>query len=441
MGALSRKAGPVLGIRTALVLSHLLVLALPVAGFIASRALGRDLLEQREEELTKEAWLVAMMVEQGPPPDLARVREATHAGVRILDAQGEVIATNGPRMGESMADQKEVQRALAGEASVAARRIPPESRVWATAVVPLKDGGAVLLTRPSRRTRDAIQDLAQDLGPAAFVAGSATLALALWSGWRLSRSLRALAQVAHDIADGHIDRPVPDDLLDTRVAQVRALARAFEAMRGRLSLRLRHNQEFASNVSHEFRTPLATLRGTVDVLAEDTDMPAAQRERFQANAHTDLDRMSRMVDGLLALARAERPGEREEVDLDALIAAVAARHAVPVEGRAGMVTGDGAQLELVLENLLLNAEEHGGAPIRVEAFAGGFEVVDAGPGISEANLPRVFERFFTKSRDRRGTGLGLAIVRAIAEAHGGGATATSRPGETRVRVWVGRAGG
>jgi hypothetical protein len=147
-----------------------------------------------------------------------------------------------------------------------------------------------------------------------------------------------------------------------------------------------------------------------------------------------------MVSGLLSLARADERKARARVELDEVLAAVSRDHQVPVEGSSGPVDADRAQLEAVAKNLVENARRHGGPGVRVriEAFAGprtaGFRVIDDGQGISEANLPRVFDRFFTTDREGGGTGLGLALVRAIAIRHGGDVRVESRPGRTVFEV-------
>ena len=92
---------------------------------------------------------------------------------------------------------------------------------------------------------------------------------------------------------------------------------------------------------------------------------------------------------------------------------------------------------MVVRNLVENALTHGAEPVRIEANSAGFDVVDCGPGISPANLGRVFDRFFTTGNHREGTGLGLAIVRATLDAYGATIDAVSRPGETRLRVRFG----
>lgn len=443
-----------LPLRTALVASHLLVLALPVAVLAGSHALGRELIGQRQEELQRQAAALAIfgeerisdraLAEAFDSATLRAFRDATHCGVRVVDRDGRIVATNGPRLGDSVADRPEVMRALSGQTSVAARtQVPPTAerkaaRTWAYAAAPLRrEGevvGAVLLTRPSRRPTQVFSSMAADLSTPAAIAAVATLALALWLGERLSRSLRSLAEVADGVAEGRVDGATLERVARTRVREVGFLARAFSTMTERLDARMRHNHQFASNVSHEFRTPLTTLRGTVEVLADDLDMPAEQRVRFRDNARTDIDRLSAMVEGLLSLARVEEPREHVPVDVDALVADVVARFdAVTVAGRAGTRRADAAQLDLALSNVLQNAVDHGAPPISVHLSPEGIEVRDAGR-ISEANLPRVFDRFFTAARERRGTGLGLSIVRAVCRAHGGDATVASGPGGTVVRL-------
>lgn len=450
-------------IQTALVVSHLLVLALPVAVVLGTDALSRDLVHTRQVELERQGALVALLLDRGslhdiPPKTLATLRSITHAGVRVIDADGVVVATSGPRLGADLSDHAEVAAALAGDRGVAVRtEVPPAlslprldrrkegALTLAFAAVPLRIGGqrvgAVLLTRPTREVWGLLEDLAGGLGPGAALAAGLTLGLALWSGWRISRSLRALARIADRIAEGR----GPDDALHalagTRVVEVALLARAFEAMTVRMQARLRYNREFASNVSHEFKTPLTTLSGTVELLAEDGGMPPDQRARFLANARTDIDRLHRLTAGLLQLAHAEEGSRSSTTDLDALAAVVATRHPhVLLDGDAGSAPGDAAQIEAALENLLLNAREHGGPNVRMRAWRedgrAGFDVEDDGPGISPANLPQVFDRFFTTGRDRRGTGLGLPLVRTIARAHGGDVTVESAPGRTRFRMWV-----
>src|SRR5690606_25938295 len=159
------------------------------------------------------------------------------------------------------------------------------------------------------------------------------------------------------------------------------------------------------------------------------DMQPAQRRRFLDNALDELERLERLVDGLLDLARAEQSHEGGYIELAELLDKLPARWGdvkVSDAAQAGRVEGSAAQLSTVLDNLIDNAFAHAGPDVDVvvrglAATDGrtGFEVIDDGPGISVANVNQIFDRFFTTNREQGGTGLGLALVRRIVETHGG----------------------
>ncbi|MFO7567896.1 MAG: HAMP domain-containing sensor histidine kinase, partial [Enhygromyxa sp.] len=231
----------------------------------------------------------------------------------------------------------------------------------------------------------------------------------------------------------------------SHVDEVRALATATAAMAEQLQSRVEYINEFAGNVAHEFRTPIATLRGTAELLRDDHAMDLEQRRRFLDNALDELERLERLVAGLLALARAEQPHAGGRCMLAALLDALADRWpevVVTQPDRAGEVEGSAAQLATVLDNLIDNAYAHASAEVRVEVRGleregqTGFEVIDDGPGISPANLDQIFDRFFTTNREQGGTGLGLALCRRIVETHGGTIEVESEPGRTCMRVWL-----
>jgi signal transduction histidine kinase len=270
----------------------------------------------------------------------------------------------------------------------------------------------------------------------AIVASVLTAGIAISAAYVGTRSLKRLAAASHQLSEGSFD--VQGDLdraARSRVREVGELGEAMSAMRERLEARLHYITEFASAVSHEFKTPLSTLRGTVELLGDDPAMPAEQRARFLDNALTDLRRMDRLVHGLLELARAEETPAVEEVDLQVLLERVADEEGVELEGAAGPVRGNPTQIEAVARNLIDNARRHGAASrIVVRVNRDGFEVEDDGKGISEANQAQVFDRFFTTDRAGGGTGLGLSLVRTIVRSHGGDVAVESRPGRTVFHV-------
>ena len=263
-------------------------------------------------------------------------------------------------------------------------------------------------------------------------------------GYLFSRSLRRVSRTANRMAAGSVADPDGLDLPDgSHVVEARELSAAFRTMAERLRERLSYFSEFAGNVAHEFKTPLASLKGTIELL-DDPEMPAAQRARFLANAAEDVERLDRLVGGLLSLARAEEGVGQEPIALDELAAEVAQRHpGVAVSPGGSWVKGNREQLASALDNLLDNAARHGAAPIALtvwtEPHSTGFDVSDGGEGVSEGNVDKVFARFFTTNRGEGGTGLGLALVRAIARVHGGEVELVQRSAPTTFRVSLPRA--
>lgn len=459
---------PVLRLQAWLAMSHLVVLMLPVGALLATGALANDLRAQTREDLEHQAWLVAAHVSlelqggAGPierlplSPFLREAKAATLAGFRVVNANGVVVASSGDGLGEDVSDDREVAEALDGHVGTEVRarpagrsRMQPLSsesrradvRIFVASPVRV-DGevvGAVLLSRTPREELQALWQMAPRLWGGLAVALAGTLGLAIAAGRILSRSLEALAGASERIATGGDAEPELARAAASHVAEARALGAAMSRMRARLRDRVRYISEFAGNVSHEFKTPVSALRGTVELLRDDDAMPPEQRARFLDNALADLDRLSRLVSGLLRLARADEGGGREPVDLDELAAGVGARYpGVTIRAGAGRVDANREQLEASLTNLVENARLHGGTNVRVEGWSDdawtGLDVLDDGPGISPANLRQVFDRFFTTARGSGGTGLGLALVRAVAEAHGGRAEVESAPGCTRFRI-------
>lgn len=459
---------PSLSLRVWLLATHLAVLALPLLVLIGTGGLFRDLLEQTEADLDHQAALLALLVARELEharhvepaarldalggvltPDLIRAKDATLASIRVVNASGRVIASSGEQVGEDLSDRLEVADALEGAVGTELRPRPayrsaplasPSRRATVRLYLakPVLDAGgrtvgAVVLARTPREEVQALYQMVPWW--AAVLPVGLTLALALWAGHITSRSLHRLEAVSRRVADGHF--PSGRGLQRTsesRISEVRGLSAAFQHMSDRLQERLAYISELAAHVAHEFRTPIATLRGTIELMQDDADMPASQRARFLDNALAELHRLDRLVGGLLVLARAEQAGDQVHVDLDALLADVAAPFTIPVTGRAGAVRGQPEQLRQALTNLLDNARRHGGPHVTVAVRRDRdhvtIAVTDDGPGITAANLPRVFDRFFTTRRDTGGTGLGLALVRAVALAHGGDVTATSAPGAT-----------
>ena len=264
---------------------------------------------------------------------------------------------------------------------------------------------------------------------AAFIA----TALARWVG----RPLGALEAAAQHLGDGDFEARAPGG---TGPAEVRRLATNFNRMAARLEALVSGHQAMMADVSHQLRTPLAALRLRLDVLAQETPAPLADE---LAGAQEEVARLSRMVDGLLAVARAENvttapvPVPVETVIKDRAAAwrpaaeeksvGLSASAPEPLTARMGE-----GHLEQILDNLLANALEAvpAGGQIQVRAVAAGsrirITVSDNGPGMSPQQQRAAFRRYVSATPG--GTGLGLAIVHRIVTSDGGTAELSETSG-------------
>jgi signal transduction histidine kinase len=300
--------------------------------------------------------------------------------------------------------------------------------------------GAVVLSRSSQELEEQVSVLWTWLAAVALAglatAAVAAIALARW----VSRPLSSLDAAAQRLGGG---------ALDTRSAaghgppEVRRLARNFNGMAGRLESLVHGNRAAMADVSHQLRTPLAALRLRLDVLSQDTDAGTAEE---LAGAQDEIARLSRMVDGLLAVARAESvlvdpvSIRVDEVIRDRAAAwrPVAEERGVELRpssnGPVPAMAGEG-HLEQVLDNLLANALDAvpAGGHVRVSGSAGedggnGVRIVvaDDGPGMTSRQQEMAFRRFVSSTPG--GAGLGLAIVHRLVTSNGGSAALSDTPG-------------
>jgi two-component system sensor histidine kinase MprB len=219
------------------------------------------------------------------------------------------------------------------------------------------------------------------------------------------------------------------------------LAASFNAMLVALESSREAQRRLVADASHELRTPLTAIRANVELLERARDLPVAERAEVLAAVRGQLEDLTVLLGDLVDLGRpGERPMEApEELRLDELVedAVARARRDAPsatftVCAEPCVVHGSRARLARAVGNLLENAVKWSppGAPIEVAVRAGEVTVRDHGPGIAEADLPHVFDRFYraTAARGMPGSGLGLAIVKQVAETHGGRVSAAGVPG-------------
>ena len=299
--------------------------------------------------------------------------------------------------------------------------------------------GAVVLTRSSAELEERVDVLWTWLGAVALAglaaAAVAAIALARW----VSRPLSDLDAAAQRLGGG---------ALDTRSAagngppEVRRLARNFNGMAGRLESLVHGSRATIADVSHQLRTPLAALRLRLDVLTQDSDAETAEE---LAGAQDEIARLSHLVDGLLALARAENVlVEPVSIRVDEVIRdraaawrPVAEERGVQLQpschGPVPAMAGEG-HLEQVLDNLLANALDavpaggHVQLSAAVEGEGEGARVVvaDDGPGMTPRQQEMAFRRFVSSTPG--GAGLGLAIVHRLVTSNGGSTALSDTPG-------------
>ena len=215
------------------------------------------------------------------------------------------------------------------------------------------------------------------------------------------------------------------------MVEIDALYRDFEQMADSLDKRARYLRDFASSVSHEFKTPLTAISGAIELLQDHgVQMAPAERKRFLANMAADAERLSRLVRRLMELARADVlvGDQRAQADLAPVSAAVADALAtdrfavrVTIPGDFPLLPIDAGVLEATLTTIAENARQAGASTLEIAAYCADgpatIDFADDGPGIPPADREHIFDPFFTSKREQGGTGLGLAIARSLLQAY------------------------
>jgi signal transduction histidine kinase len=358
------------------------------------------------------------------------------------------------RAGDRVTVYDEAGQAVAGSrgAPVRAGRPPPGHVVVTAPIVPDSGSGRigrVVLARPGgplRRQVARLWTLIAGVSAAGLVI-AVLVALAL-AGW-VSRPLTTLAGAARDLGGGALGAR---SRVTAGPAEVRRLSETFDTMAARIESLVRGQRTMMADVSHQVRTPLAALRLRLDLLAQDTDGHTAAE---LAGAQEEIARLARLVNGVLAVARAESvPANPVRVAAAAVLRDRAAawgpaaeEHGVTLTvapGEPVTALAGAGHLEQILDNLLANALEAvpGGGVIQVGAAraesggtgtAGGtagavarITVRDNGPGMTPEQQAAALRRFATSAVG--GTGLGLTIVDRLAVANGGRAGLSGTPG-------------
>jgi signal transduction histidine kinase len=314
--------------------------------------------------------------------------------------------------------------------------------------VPVPGGGAIVVARSLAERNEALRRILREL----LIAGPLAVLLASLAGYGLAaaalrpvEAMRRRAAVVSASAPGRLPVPRSRD-------EISRLAVTLNEMLSRLQAALEHERRFVADASHELRTPVALLRTELELALRRPRSPDEMRLALRS-ALVETERLSRLADDLLLLARAEDGSlllYTERTELTEVLERVSRRFAnraeesgrdLRVRATTAVVDADPNRLEQALDNLVENALSYGAGEVLIfaESQNGVVElhVADRGPGFDDAFLSRAFDRFSRAddARGRGGAGLGLSIVELIAEAHGGTVGAVNRA-EGGADVWL-----
>jgi two-component system, OmpR family, sensor kinase len=459
----------------------LLAAALVLLSIVAYAQVSRNLSESIDESLRTQSENSASLYQaRGTLPSPPEQRVIPQPGVfsspsflvQVLDPEGKMVERSSGLGNRQLPVTPDSVR-QAGEGDDVYETVILDGqpvRVFTTALFAEDEFiGYIQVARSLQAADQALDFLRSTL----IRVGAALSAIAVVAAWFLAGATlnpigRITSAAAEIAASGRLDRRL--DRVGTR-DEVARLAETFNRMMDRLQSAFATQRRFAADASHELRTPLTIIRGNIEMLRRSGAVDHPEMQEALDDVIAEAERMTRLVSGLLALARADAGQEiaRGPLRLDELVELVQ-REVQPISGEVSVeitrldpveIEGDTDALKqlllILVENgikftppagtvtlsLAVEATRISRRPARVNGSRAGadlrrgtvrIEVHDTGPGIAAEDLPHIFDRFYRSatSRGREGTGLGLAIARWIAEAHGGTIRATSSPGQGAV---------
>ena len=396
--------------------------------------------------LERDAWQLANLAEPAlvalAYPQLQRFaadyNASTGSRVEVVDSDGTVLAsTKAGELGFDYSNRPEIVSALNGVSAAGIRDSVLLGGRMLFVSVPIQAGpqvaGAVRLTYPV----SAMDAIVRERLRVVFVTGALTLLVAvisaIWLAGVFTRRLRNLTTATEQLASGDLSARVTS--ADGGAPEIRSLEHAFNSMATRLQTLVESQQSFASDASHQLRTPLTALRLRLENTATIIGDPSATSDAID-QAINEVQRLQVLVDGLLALARLEGAAVAlEYIDVDRVVAErVELWSPLAAERDVRLVTRDTGgitvfavpnALEQILDAYLDNALEYApaGSAVTLDCVVHEssveFHVRDEGRGMDESARQRAFDRFFRERADGNGTGLGLAIAARLAEVSGG----------------------
>lgn len=492
---------------------NVLVVFLPIAGLWSLESYERELLRLLEESNVQQGRLLAAALgERGSLEAeearriLVNLNQRTTARLRLIDDEFNLLADSsrlGPRaeevVGEPEAepaprdswiyrlgsalykayegvlppeaplreaefyataekiDGEEIRRALEGGYGSAVRvSTSGRSLILYSALPILSDGevvGVALVSRSTFTVLDTLYDLRLQTFQVVLISVAVAVILSLLVSTTIARPLRRLRRDALAVFDrrGRLKEPIQPYM---RLDEIGDLSRALHELTRRLERHIRFIEGFASDVSHEFKNPLASIRNAAELLA-DVEEPA-ERERFHRMVVRDIRRLEKLLTGVREITQIDAQLDdesSERVRLDELLAGLVEQFVLrrerdlrfvlevpeePMPDELLTVEAPPDRLAQVFGNLLDNAQSFSpvGGEVRCRIEAEGevarVSVTDSGPGIPDEHLEKIFARFFSYRPDgaetaNGHTGLGLAIVKAIVEGSGGTIRARNAP--------------
>ena len=359
-------------IRLRLLLVNVLIVAVPLLGVGFARLYEREMLRALEQDMIHQAELLRQLLAADPGglrlgergPALEAAARHTRTRIRLLGPAGELLADShaqgppegpekpvpklldlgarerparGPRkppLRLDVSERQEVKRALSGEYGSSTRFWENRDRLYLFSALPIiREGqvrGVVYVTRSTNPVRAAMYRLRASLVEVLLAALGVTVVLSLFLSGTISRPLSRLSRMAERIAAGDRRQRLKLERRD----EIGELARTFDTMARRLDERARYVAELSANISHEFKSPLTSIRGAAELLREGAADDPEARQRFLGNILTDAKRLDRLVTRLLELSRVEAdPAPMEVLDYEALLreGAQEARDDVPVK--------------------------------------------------------------------------------------------------------------
>ena len=431
-----------LRLRLTLVFALAMAVVLAAAGWFVYVRVADDLSNALDQELRSRAQDVSALVAQDGSLSRGGIAlvERGESFAELIGGDGRVLDATSP-IGTTLLLTPDQLSAARGERIFVNR-----------SSVPGLDEPARMLALPVARgvlvvggTRENRAETLRSLRTAFLIGGPLALLLASLAGYVLAgaalRPIEAMRRRAQEISTSSLHERLPVAAADDEVAR---LGETLNAMLARIEAGLERERRFVADASHELRTPLALLKTELELALRRSRTPD-ELEQTVRSAAAESDRLGRIADDLLLLARSEDgrlPLRLEPVDVDDLLESVAARFQPRADAHqraldvgtdsARVVVADRLRLEQALGNMVDNAFAHGTGAVQLSAVPHNgvveLHVTDDGPGFAAGFLGHAFERFSRAddARARGGSGLGLAIVDTVARAHRGSAHAANR---------------